>query len=397
MSGMEGIVGGTKRKREYQSLEELLATPWCYYCDRSFSDDKVLHEHQKAKHFQCIVGNCHRRLNTAGGLRVHMQQVHKEELHEVDNAIEGRRDPNQEIFGTVGIPEAVAEQRVATLTQQYQALQREHRRKTGNPLPGEVKDNANAPATVSKTQQLTEGLSDIKARIAAAKAKKAAEKAALAAGGTLPTAATPTPPTTSVPMNGSATPEAKYEIKRENSQPAPTPAGFHGALAQTYPGSPMGWPGSATFAPLAPGYVNSASPPPWPPHLPVHPHAPPPQFQGGYVPPPVHNGINNGFVQSSSYGGAPRQQHALPILPPTPANLPQRPGLAPPRPGSNGLPPHPGHSNGQTLPTPTAAAIRPAEAQGEFTSVLFRMKMILTCFSSPSPQSCWRCDECQAN
>ena len=32
-------------------------------------------QHQKAKHFKCNM--CPRRLNTAGGLAVHIQQVHK--------------------------------------------------------------------------------------------------------------------------------------------------------------------------------------------------------------------------------------------------------------------------------------------------------------------------------
>jgi hypothetical protein len=67
--------------------------PWCWYCEREFEDEKgpfdplslacmltskpcsVLMQHQKAKHFKC--GLCPRRLNTAGGLAVHIQQVHK--------------------------------------------------------------------------------------------------------------------------------------------------------------------------------------------------------------------------------------------------------------------------------------------------------------------------------
>ena len=36
---------------------------------------QVLMQHQKAKHFKCNM--CPRRLNTAGGLAVHIQQVHK--------------------------------------------------------------------------------------------------------------------------------------------------------------------------------------------------------------------------------------------------------------------------------------------------------------------------------
>ena len=38
-------------------------------------DFLVLMQHQKAKHFKCNM--CPRRLNTAGGLAVHIQQVHK--------------------------------------------------------------------------------------------------------------------------------------------------------------------------------------------------------------------------------------------------------------------------------------------------------------------------------
>ena len=39
------------------------------------STPAVLMQHQKAKHFKCNM--CPRRLNTAGGLAVHIQQVHK--------------------------------------------------------------------------------------------------------------------------------------------------------------------------------------------------------------------------------------------------------------------------------------------------------------------------------
>lgn len=45
------------------------------YCDRTFEDQRVLLSHQKAKHFRCPM--CPRRLNTAGGLGVHLDQVHK--------------------------------------------------------------------------------------------------------------------------------------------------------------------------------------------------------------------------------------------------------------------------------------------------------------------------------
>jgi hypothetical protein len=56
-----------KKKRGHPDLEELLARPWCYYCERDFDDLKILISHQKAKHFKCE--RCGRRLNTAGGMQ----------------------------------------------------------------------------------------------------------------------------------------------------------------------------------------------------------------------------------------------------------------------------------------------------------------------------------------
>eukprot|EP00850_Spirogloea_muscicola_P025485 SM003242S12604 [mRNA] locus=s3242:62:1527:+ [translate_table: standard] len=81
--------------------------PWCYYCGREFEDDKVLVQHQKAKHYKCHV--CHKKLSTAGGLVVHVLQVHKEPLTKVPNARPGRESVDLEIYGMDGIPpEAIA-------------------------------------------------------------------------------------------------------------------------------------------------------------------------------------------------------------------------------------------------------------------------------------------------
>ncbi|KAJ3053475.1 hypothetical protein HK097_004189 [Rhizophlyctis rosea] len=77
--------------------------PWCWYCNREFEDEKVLINHQKAKHFKC--NSCGKKLNTVGGLGVHMSQVHKETLTSVPNALEGRTGVELEIFGMEGIPE----------------------------------------------------------------------------------------------------------------------------------------------------------------------------------------------------------------------------------------------------------------------------------------------------
>jgi len=82
-----------------------ISRPWCWYCEREFEDEKVLMQHQKAKHFKCNL--CPRRLNTAGGLAVHIQQVHKlepENLPRIENALPGRDGYEVEIFGMEGIP-----------------------------------------------------------------------------------------------------------------------------------------------------------------------------------------------------------------------------------------------------------------------------------------------------
>ena len=78
--------------------------PFCYYCDREFDDEKVLIQHQKFKHFRCIL--CNRKPDTAPGLVVHLLQVHKESLDKVPNSLEDRENPNVKIYGMSGVPTA---------------------------------------------------------------------------------------------------------------------------------------------------------------------------------------------------------------------------------------------------------------------------------------------------
>lgn len=75
---------------------------YCYYCDRVFDDEKVLIQHQKARHFKCHV--CHKKLSTAGGMAVHILQVHKETISVVPNAKPGKGSVDIEIYGMEGIP-----------------------------------------------------------------------------------------------------------------------------------------------------------------------------------------------------------------------------------------------------------------------------------------------------
>jgi len=76
--------------------------PWCWYCNRDFEDDKVLLQHQKAKHFKCHV--CNKRLLSGPGLAIHCVQVHKETIDKIPASLPGRSSTDIEIYGMDGIP-----------------------------------------------------------------------------------------------------------------------------------------------------------------------------------------------------------------------------------------------------------------------------------------------------
>mmetsp|Transcript_62665 Transcript_62665/g.111721 ORF Transcript_62665/g.111721 Transcript_62665/m.111721 type:complete len:291 (-) Transcript_62665:452-1324(-) len=85
-----------KRKRKE-------AKPWCFYCDHEFVNEKVLVDHQKARHFKCP--HCGKKLPSSGGLQAHVLQVHKETIDKVPNAKEGRDSMEFGVYGMENIPD----------------------------------------------------------------------------------------------------------------------------------------------------------------------------------------------------------------------------------------------------------------------------------------------------
>lgn len=73
------------------------------YCNREFDDEKILIQHQKAKHFKCHI--CHKKLYTGPGLAIHCMQVHKETIDKIPNALPNRNNVDIEIYGMEGIPD----------------------------------------------------------------------------------------------------------------------------------------------------------------------------------------------------------------------------------------------------------------------------------------------------
>jgi len=96
-------MGGRKKKKKRYVV-------FCYYCDRHFDNEKVLIEHQRGKHFKCPI--CHRRLSSARGMMIHVFQVHKESIDAVPHAKKGRDSFELEIFGMVGVPQELVQERL---------------------------------------------------------------------------------------------------------------------------------------------------------------------------------------------------------------------------------------------------------------------------------------------
>ncbi|KJY00770.1 C2H2 finger domain-containing protein [Zymoseptoria brevis] len=214
-----------KRKHDWEPLEVRLAKTFCYYCDREFNDEKELTDHQKAKHFRC--SQCNRRLNTVGGLYVHLEQVHKIKLTEVPNCtIEGRGMVvrEQEIYGMVGVPEHLIKARIAEITQAFYSEEAEYRAKTGNSL-----DTGNVVAPEikkqKKEQDMKKGVAGAKEEIARRKAAQAAAKAAAEAGHPPPSVSPGVPSNTEEATAAPYTPPTAMQVpvtmQHNSGQPAP--------------------------------------------------------------------------------------------------------------------------------------------------------------------------------
>uniref|UniRef100_H0XP44 BED-type domain-containing protein n=2 Tax=Otolemur garnettii TaxID=30611 RepID=H0XP44_OTOGA len=127
---------GRKKKKQLK--------PWCWYCNRDFDDEKILIQHQKAKHFKCRI--CHKKLYTGSGLAIHCMQVHKETIDAVPNAIPGRTDIELEIYGMEGIPEKDMDERRRRLLEQKTQKSQKKKQQDGS---DEYDDDDDSAASTS--------------------------------------------------------------------------------------------------------------------------------------------------------------------------------------------------------------------------------------------------------
>ncbi|KAI0271196.1 hypothetical protein BGY98DRAFT_1006602 [Russula aff. rugulosa BPL654] len=263
-----------------------------------------LMQHQKAKHFKC--GMCPRRLNTAGGLAVHIQQVHKlepENLPRIENALPGRDGYEVEIFGMEGIPAPdVAD----------------YKRRKEIELGLTAGSISQPQAKRPKTENRPFSEDELRAQLEAHKALMGAHE-------------TPAPAPTDTNQSAvyAATPQTYA------ASPAPAPPASVPPMPVIPTGAPPAFPGF----PPPPGAFPGA--PPFPPQLPGMPGMPPGPLPPGFPVPP-------GFPPPPG------------MMPP----FPRPPGMVPPFPPLGVTPPFPPSMTppviSDSTPVPPSSSVTPA-------------------------------------
>lgn len=62
-----------RKKRDYSYVK-----PFCFFCDKTFDNEIVLHQHQKSKHFSCP--ECKKKFPTTLNLSAHITKTHQKTL-----------------------------------------------------------------------------------------------------------------------------------------------------------------------------------------------------------------------------------------------------------------------------------------------------------------------------
>lgn len=94
-----------------------------------------------------------------------MNQVHKETLASVDNALGNRASLDVEIFGMEGIPEDVVQAHNQRIIQQYYQAEADRRAATGNPSPGANTGAGSKKPKFESPAELKKRLAEHKARM----------------------------------------------------------------------------------------------------------------------------------------------------------------------------------------------------------------------------------------
>ena len=301
----------------------------------------------------------------ATGLSVHMNQVHKENLTTVENALPNRANLDIEIFGMEGIPDDVVASHHQRVLSQFRQAEAERRAATGNPAPGTATGQGSKKPKVESPEELKKRLAEHRARVARGSAGSDS-------GGATPTGAhhpnfiqnAPQSPGNLVRPPASE-PSARFGFGAYiTAQPAGSPPYAQSQPSFGGPPNSMAYPafpqqsydrGPGAFAPPAqPAYPGPQAPQefanapmqPYPPQSfsqgQQYPGAPPPSaFPGQYAgapppytsasPPPFLQGLQQPSRNMTPPTNGP-SAHRLGALPPGVSGLPQRPAFGAPSP-----------------------------------------------------------------
>lgn len=94
-----------------------------------------------------------------------MNQVHKESLSSVENALPNRQGLDVEIFGMEGIPEDIVQQHNQRIIQNFYQAQAERFAATGNPPPGQNDKRSAKKIKVETPEEIKKRLAEHRARL----------------------------------------------------------------------------------------------------------------------------------------------------------------------------------------------------------------------------------------
>ena len=134
--------------------------PFCYYCDKEFNNELILHQHQKARHFNCA--KCRKRFSTAPALDTHEMQVHRSSLKRVPNAKAGRDSFELSIYGMDGVPIELinyklaekVEQKRRKLIKEKKLVDNEEKKESLNYLDMKIQKDRDIRNLLQKTSEL---------------------------------------------------------------------------------------------------------------------------------------------------------------------------------------------------------------------------------------------------
>jgi hypothetical protein len=254
--------------------------------------------------FLRLIGKALLTIPHLAGLSVHMNQVHKENLTSVENALPNRQGLEIEIFGMEGVPDDIIQQHNQRIIQNFYTAQAERQAATGNPPRGLSGGQGPAKKLKYETpEELKKRLAEHRANVTAQKAAgtTGAPIAAAPADGQSPAQAVSFPlpllPTNHHPIQSShllyqqnppfSAPQPGYPY------PAPGAVPPYPAAAQGYPPAGGAFPPGATPLPARPpsGSAGAAG-------------APPPYYYNGAAPPStVDELVANAAARQGAPGG----------------------------------------------------------------------------------------------